>query len=85
MSWIDKIEQMVEHICSKKNIQIIVTSFNDTLATSLGTILYGSIFKHNSVSCFCIEDLYYYKGIDDFLFFVLEVLMDYKQHQYLFF
>ena len=58
-----------ENVCclldsNKKNIQIIVTSFNDTLATSLGTIFYGSIFKHNSVSCFCIEDLYYYKGIE---------------------
>ena len=58
-----------ENVCvlldsNKKNIQLIVTSFNDSLATSLGTIFYGTIFKHNSVSCFCIEDLYYYKGFE---------------------
>ena len=58
-----------ENVCclldtNKKNIQFIITSFNDTLATALGTIFYGSVFKHNNVSCFCIEDLYYYKGIE---------------------
>ncbi len=58
-----------ENVCvlidqNKKNIQLIVTSFNDMLATSLGTIFYGTIFKHNGVSCFCIEDLYYYKGYE---------------------
>jgi hypothetical protein len=58
-----------ENVCvlldsNKKNIQIVITSFNDMLATSLGTIFYGTIFKHNGVSCFCIEDLYYYKGIE---------------------
>ncbi len=58
-----------ENVCvlldsNKKNIQFVVTSFNDMLATSLGTIFYGTILKHNGVSCFCIEDLYYYKGFE---------------------
>jgi len=58
-----------ENICvildsNKKNIHLIITSFNDSLATSSGTIFYGTIFKHNGVSCFCIEDLYYYKGFE---------------------
>ena len=42
------------------NIKIIQTSFNDKLA--LGTIFYGTVFNYNSISCFSIEDLYYYKG-----------------------
>jgi hypothetical protein len=42
------------------NIQIVLTSFNDTLA--YGTILYGTMFKYNKNNCFCIEDLLYYKG-----------------------
>ena len=42
------------------NIQIVLTSFNDTLA--FGTILYGTMFKYNKNNCFCIEDLLYYKG-----------------------
>ena len=54
-----------ENVCClvdfyKKNIQIIATSFNDML--SIGTVFYGTIFKHNDVNCFCIEELYYYKG-----------------------
>ena len=39
------------------DVSIIATSFNDSLAT--GTIFYGTMFMKN---CFCIEDLYYYKG-----------------------
>lgn len=46
------------------NIQIAVTSFNDSLVYGQGTILHGTIFKHNDVSCFSIEDIYYYKGRD---------------------
>jgi hypothetical protein len=38
----------------------IQTSFDDSLA--LGTIFYGTIFQQNKTSCFCIEDIYYYKG-----------------------
>jgi len=58
-----------ENVCflidaNKKNIKIIITSFNDTLATSTGTIFYGTIFKHSNVSCFCIEDIYYHKGFE---------------------
>ena len=44
------------------NIYTVVTSFNDKLA--FGTILYGTVFSTNGSSCFCIEDLYYYKGIN---------------------
>ena len=47
-----------------KNIQIAVTSFNDSLIYGEGTILHGTIFKYNDVSCFSIEDIYYYKGRD---------------------
>ena len=47
-----------------KNIQITVTSFNDSLVYGQGTILYGTIFKYNDVSCFTVEDIYYYKGRD---------------------
>lgn len=44
------------------NIYIGLTGFNDKLA--YGTILYGTIFSTNNVSCFYIEDLYFYKGIN---------------------
>jgi hypothetical protein len=47
-----------------KNIQIAVTSFNDSLVYGQGTILHGTIFKYNDISCFSIEDIYYYKGRD---------------------
>lgn len=38
----------------------VITTFNDSL--SLGTILYGTCFKSNDVNCFCVEDIYYFKG-----------------------
>jgi len=47
-----------------KNIQITITSFNDSLVYGQGTILHGTVFKYNDVSCFTIEDIYYYKGCD---------------------
>ena len=47
-----------------KGIQIATTSFNYRLVYGQGTIFYGTIFKYNEVSCFCIEDMYYYKGLD---------------------
>ena len=47
-----------------KNIQVAITSFNDSLVYGQGTILHGIIFKYNDVSCFSIEDIYYYKGRD---------------------
>jgi hypothetical protein len=47
-----------------KNIQIAITSFNDSLVYGQGTILHGTMFKYNDVSCFSIEDIYYYKGRD---------------------
>ena len=46
------------------NVQIVVTSFSDSLVYGQGTILFGTIFKHNDISCFTIEDIYYYKGRD---------------------
>ena len=59
-----------EHVCfildcnnKTKDIQLAVTSFNDQLVYGQGTVLYGTIFKYNEVSCFCIEDIYYYKGL----------------------
>jgi len=42
------------------NITQINVSFDESL--SLGTIFYGTCFKYNGVNCFCIEDVYYYKG-----------------------
>ena len=44
------------------NISICLTGFNDKLA--FGTIFYGTTFSSNGASCFCIEDLYYYKGVN---------------------
>jgi hypothetical protein len=41
-----------------KNIRKLNTSFMDSL---LGTIFYGTMFKYNDISCFSIEDIYYYK------------------------
>jgi len=41
---------------------LAVTSFNDALVYGQGTILYGTVFKYNEVNCFCIQDIYYYKG-----------------------
>ena len=43
-------------------MKMIVTSFDDKLVYGSGTIFYGTLFTYNSVSCFCIEDLYFYKG-----------------------
>jgi hypothetical protein len=43
---------------------IAVTSFHDSLVYGQGTVLYGTVFKYNSVSCFCIQDMHYYKGAD---------------------
>jgi len=48
------------------NIYIAKTGFNDHLVLGeSGTIFYGTVFKpFNSSQCFCIEDLYYYKGVN---------------------
>jgi len=45
-----------------KNIKKLNTSFVDCLCLALGTIFYGTMFKYNDISCFSIEDIYYYKG-----------------------
>jgi hypothetical protein len=42
------------------DMKIVVTSFSDKMA--LGTIFYGTLFQYRKVNCFCIEDLYYYRG-----------------------
>jgi hypothetical protein len=47
---------------SDVKITIAVTSFHDSLVYGEGTVLYGTIFKYNDVSCFCIQDMHYYKG-----------------------
>ena len=40
-----------------------LVGFHDKLVLgACGTIFYGTIFKTNGSTCFCIEDLYYYKG-----------------------
>jgi hypothetical protein len=44
------------------DVKNIITAFDDSLATGTGTIFYGTIFIHNFMQCFCIEDLYYYKS-----------------------
>ena len=47
------------------NIHIGLTGFNDKLVLGTsGSVFYGTTFKYNDVSCFCIEDLYFYKGIN---------------------
>ena len=45
-----------------KNIKKLNTSFMDCLCLAQGTIFYGTMFKYNDISCFSIEDIYYYKG-----------------------
>jgi hypothetical protein len=44
------------------NIYPVITGFDDKLA--YGTVLYGTVFSANGSTCFCIEDLYYYKGVN---------------------
>lgn len=44
------------------NCSVILTSFTDQLSSKTGTIFYGTLFKHQSNDCFCIEDIYYYLG-----------------------
>lgn len=55
----------VDKITKKESdVQIVITSFNDSLVYGKGTILHGTMFKYNDISCFSIEDIYYYKGRD---------------------
>ena len=42
------------------DVKSITTGFTDKLA--LGTIFYGTSFKHKTNNCFCVEDMYYYAG-----------------------
>lgn len=51
--------------------KIVLTSFNDCLSYNGGTIVSGTIFLYNKSlkqnpsqnnTCFCIEDIYFYKG-----------------------
>ena len=49
-----------ENVCCvidfyKKNIYIVTTCFNDSL--SIGTIFFGTSFKHNNIHYFCVEDI----------------------------
>lgn len=45
-----------------KDVKIINTNFIDNLSLGLGTVFYGTLFRNNDVSYFCIEDIYYYSG-----------------------
>jgi hypothetical protein len=42
------------------NIRPVLCSFDTSL--SCGTIFYGTLFKYKNTHCFCIEDIYFYKG-----------------------
>lgn len=42
------------------NIKTMLCSFDTSL--SCGTIFYGTMFKYKYTECFCIEDIYFYKG-----------------------
>lgn len=66
-----EISPMNKAVISSK---IVVTSFTDSLAYGNGTVLYGTVFNNNNINkkglkegdkgntCFCIEDIYHYKG-----------------------
>lgn len=45
-----------------KNIRTVICSFENCLSS--GTIFYGTIFNYKENQCFCIEDIYFYKGHD---------------------
>lgn len=45
-----------------KNIRSVVCSFHNSL--SCGTIFYGTLFKYKNSQCFCMEDIYFYKGYE---------------------
>lgn len=48
---------------NNKNVIISVKQINVSFDESLlGTIFYGTCLKYNDINCFCIEDIYYYKG-----------------------
>ncbi len=43
-----------------ESVSIAKTSFDDSLA--LGTLVYGTEFVYNKCKCFCIEDIFKFKG-----------------------
>lgn len=49
---LNKIEKITYNICS----------FDKILCSGIGTILYGTLFTINNISCFNIENIYYFKG-----------------------
>ena len=53
---------MMEITENKKicRVEIVNVCFHDEL--SYGTILYGTVFRYDNTKCFCVEDIYYYKG-----------------------
>ena len=55
---------MILNIRNKKilSIEKKVTSFDKSLCSGKGTILYGTVFNIRQTSCFCCENMYYYKG-----------------------
>ena len=44
------------------NIEVTQCCFHNRL--SYGTIFYGTVFKHNNVSFFTVEDILYYNGVN---------------------
>ena len=44
------------------DITIKSCCFNPELCSQKGTILYGTIFVHNNISFFNIENIYYFKN-----------------------
>ena len=44
------------------SITIKVCCFDEILCINLGTILYGTLFRHNNIIFYNIEDIFYFKG-----------------------
>jgi hypothetical protein len=69
------------------DVKQITTSFDEELCLSCGTIFYGTVFKYNNNSCFCIEDIYFYKGKSaiNMLYFdkikILQKILDHEMSQ----
>ncbi len=49
-----------------QEIKIAHTKFSHDLAANEGTIIYGTKFYYNSMNFFSIEDIFYYKGCENY-------------------
>ena len=47
---------------ARESVEMIMTSFDETLTIGDGTILRGVLFRHASTQLFAIEDVHFYKG-----------------------